>query len=117
MKLHFYFTPSTCALASHIALEESGAAFEAELVKLHKPEDVVVYKQINPRGTVPALTVDGVLLTEANEEAERGANGSRKINLFAFMQRPSTADVAVMTRQRIELNPHRQATGYSDRNT
>ena len=64
MKLHFYFTPSTCALASHIALEESGAGFEPELVKLHKPEEVEAYRKINPRGTVPALTVDGTLLTE-----------------------------------------------------
>lgn len=64
MNLHFYFTPSTCSLASHIALEESGAPFEAELVKLHRPEAVETYKQVNPRGTVPALTVDGVLLTE-----------------------------------------------------
>jgi len=45
------------------------------------------------------LRRDGVLLTEANEEAERGSAAARKINLFAFMQRPSTAEVAVMTRQ------------------
>ena len=53
----------------------------------------------NAKSLRAVLRRDGVLLTEANEEAERGSKAGRKRDLFAFMHRPSTADVAVMTRQ------------------
>lgn len=43
-------------------LEESGARYEAQLVDLNG--DRAEYSKINCRGTVPALLVDGVLVTE-----------------------------------------------------
>lgn len=46
-----------------------------------------------------ALRREGVLLTSASEEAEQEARQKREIDLLAFMRRPSTSDVAVMTRQ------------------
>ena len=46
------------------------------------------------------LRKDGILLTTATEERATAASSAKKgINLFAFAQRPSTTDVAVMTRQ------------------
>lgn len=45
------------------------------------------------------LRRDGILLTSATEEAEQEAKKKRDIDLLAFMKRPTTADVAVMTRQ------------------
>ena len=63
--LTLYYTPTSCATASHIALEESGIAYEAIRVKMHKPEEHQRYKdQVNPLGTVPALLTDAGLLTE-----------------------------------------------------
>jgi glutathione S-transferase len=58
MKL--YFSNGSCSLSTHIALEESGAVFEAHRLNLRegeqkKPE----YLAINPKGKVPALVVDG----------------------------------------------------------
>lgn len=63
MKL--YFGPGSCALASHIVLEEIGKPFEAVKLDLaageqRKPE----YLAINPKGRVPALITANGVLTE-----------------------------------------------------
>ena len=64
MKLEFHYTTTTCSLASHIGLEESGAEFDAHFVKLYKEEERAAYRAIVPSGKVPALLVDGEVLTE-----------------------------------------------------
>lgn len=64
MTLDLYYTTTTCSLASHIALEEAGADYESHFVKLYKPDGRAAYLAVNPLGTVPALGVDGVLVTE-----------------------------------------------------
>ncbi len=46
-----------------------------------------------------ALRREGILLTEATEEAERKERAKKQINLLAPFQRPRTSDIAVMTRQ------------------
>lgn len=45
------------------------------------------------------LRREGILLTSATEEAEQEAKQRRDVDLFAFMRRPTTSDIAVMTRQ------------------
>jgi general secretion pathway protein F len=45
------------------------------------------------------LRKDGVLLTVATEGKAAAAKAKKNINLFAFLQRPSSSDIAVMTRQ------------------
>ena len=63
--LKLFYAPSTCALATHIALIEAGADYE--LVRLsfaaedqRKPE----YLAINPKARVPALVTEAGVLTE-----------------------------------------------------
>jgi glutathione S-transferase len=63
MKL--FYAPNTCALASHIALEEAGANYESVRLSFadndqRKPE----YLAVNPKGRVPALVTDRGILTE-----------------------------------------------------
>ena len=63
--LKLYYAPHTCALASHIALEQAGADYETVRVDFttngqRKPE----YLAINPKGRVPALITDRGILTE-----------------------------------------------------
>jgi len=63
--LKLYYAPGSCALASHIVLEEAGAAYDAVRMDLRaedqrKPE----YLAINPKGRVPALVTDRGILTE-----------------------------------------------------
>jgi glutathione S-transferase len=61
----FYYAPNTCALASHIALEEAGAKYEAKRVDFSKSEQrSPEYLKINPKGRVPALVTERGILTE-----------------------------------------------------
>ena len=53
----------------------------------------------NAKALRGVLRKDGILLTNASEEAAAKAKSKRDLKLFAFASRPSTADVAVMTRQ------------------
>jgi glutathione S-transferase len=65
MKL--YYLPAACSLAPNIALREAGLKFE--LVKVDrrskKAADGLDFNEVNPKGYVPALTLDnGEVLTE-----------------------------------------------------
>ena len=63
--LTLYYAPGTCALASHIALEEAGAVYET--VRLNfKTEDQKKpdYLKINPKARVPSLITDRGIITE-----------------------------------------------------
>jgi glutathione S-transferase len=63
MKL--YYATGTCALASHIALEESGADYTAMRVDFRADEQRKPdYLAINPKGRVPALVTERGVLTE-----------------------------------------------------
>lgn len=60
-----YFCPGACSLASHIGLEETAAPYETKPILLPKREQrTEAYLKINPRGKVPALSVDGKVLIE-----------------------------------------------------
>jgi len=63
--LTLYFSPGACSLASHIGLEETGAPYELKPILLAKGQQRTdEYLKINPRGKVPALSVDGKVLVE-----------------------------------------------------
>ena len=65
MTMKLFYSTGSCALASHIALEEAGADYEAVRISLkdgdqRKPE----YLKLNPKGRVPVLVTDSGVLTE-----------------------------------------------------
>ncbi len=65
MTLKLYYAPGTCALASHIALEEAGARYEAVRLNFRaNQQQTPEYLAINPKGRVPALITDAGTLTE-----------------------------------------------------
>ncbi|WP_324752863.1 glutathione S-transferase family protein [Roseovarius sp. Pro17] len=63
MKL--FYAPGTVSIAVVIALHEAGIAFETHKVSFKDAEQTKpAYHKVNPKGRVPALEVDGVILTE-----------------------------------------------------
>jgi len=63
--LRLYYAPGTCALATHIALEEAHAPYEAVLVDFRtQSQRSPEYLAVNPKGRVPALVTDSGTLTE-----------------------------------------------------
>ena len=63
--LKLYYSPGSCALASHIALQEAGAAYTAERIDFKTSQQTSPeYLAINPKGRVPALVTDRGILTE-----------------------------------------------------
>ncbi|MGY4827676.1 glutathione S-transferase family protein [Sphaerotilaceae bacterium SBD11-9] len=63
--LTLYHAPGTCALASHIALEQAGARYEAVRVDFSRNEQrSPEFLRVNPKGRVPALVTERGILTE-----------------------------------------------------
>jgi glutathione S-transferase len=60
----FYFSPGSSSMATHIALNEAGASYEARPLTLQKGTRAPDFLKVNPNGKVPALVVDGTVLTE-----------------------------------------------------
>lgn len=64
--IKFFYSPGACSLASHIVLEETGAAYEPVRVALaegaqRRPE----YLALNPKGRVPVIVDGDFVLTES----------------------------------------------------
>jgi glutathione S-transferase len=63
--LKLYYAPGACSTASHIGLEESGAAFDGQALSFASNEQKTPeYLKINPRGRVPALVIDEGTIVE-----------------------------------------------------
>ena len=76
------------------------AVFEYKGIEVASGKSVKGYRDADsPKALRGLLRRDGILLTLATPEDERKAKAQRDIQLLAFMRRPSSADVAVMTRQ------------------
>jgi glutathione S-transferase len=60
-----YYAVGTCALASHITLEEAGADYTTERISFKaNQQNSAEYLAINPKGRVPSLVTDRGVLTE-----------------------------------------------------
>jgi glutathione S-transferase len=63
--LTFYYATNTCALASHIALEEAGAEYETRWIDFSAAEQTKPdYLKINPKARVPSLATERGVVTE-----------------------------------------------------
>jgi glutathione S-transferase len=63
--LTLYYATNSCALASHIALEEAGADYDTHWIDFGAAEQTKPdYLEINPKARVPSLATDRGILTE-----------------------------------------------------
>ncbi len=65
MKLTLAYCPIACSMVPYILLNEVNAPFETRVINLGKGEHLSKeYLQLNPKGKVPTLIVDGQALSE-----------------------------------------------------
>ena len=63
--LKLYYAAGSCALATHILLEEVGADYSTQRIEFAKEQQKSPeFLKINPKGRVPALVTDRGILTE-----------------------------------------------------
>ena len=64
--LKLFYSPMACSLSCHVALEESGLEYETVEINTKTQANLTEsYTAINPLGKVPALAIEGRILTEA----------------------------------------------------
>src|SRR5258707_855665 len=64
--LTLFYSPMACSLSCHVALEESGLEYETVEINTKTQANLTEsYTAINPLGKVPALAIEGRILTEA----------------------------------------------------
>ncbi|ORE87939.1 glutathione binding-like protein [Aurantimonas sp. 22II-16-19i] len=64
-RMKLFYAPGACSLASHIAMEEAGADFEAVRIDTAGGQQRTPdYLAINPKGRVPALADGDFIVTE-----------------------------------------------------
>lgn len=65
MDLTLYFFPGACSRVTMTALEATGAPYRDQLVNIRTDEQKTPdYRRVNPKGKVPALAIDGRIMTE-----------------------------------------------------
>ncbi|HEY6982974.1 glutathione S-transferase family protein [Reyranella sp.] len=83
--LTLYYAPHTCALATHIVLEEVGADYSTVRIDFATDEQrSPAYLKINPKGRVPALVTDRGVLTETPAMLVFAAQSFPKAKLAPF---------------------------------
>src|ERR1700722_17054591 len=114
--LIFYYATNTCALASHIALEEAGAAYETRWIDFGAAEQTKPeYLKINPKGRVPSLATERGGLTERPAILAYSAEGHAEAQLapladpFAFAELQSFMHYLCAT---AHVAPAHRARGY-----
>ena len=110
-----YTAPGTCALASHVALEEAGADYTAERLDFKSSQQTTPqYLAVNPKGRVPALVTDRGTLTETPAILAFIASSFPKAELvpddpFAFAQAQSFNSYLCST---VHINHAHKMRGY-----
>jgi glutathione S-transferase len=65
MTIALYYSPGACSLAPHIVLNEIGQPFELKkFATADRANYSAEYLAVNPKGRIPALEIDGFILTE-----------------------------------------------------
>ena len=81
--MQLYFFPNTIAVATAITLEEAGMPYEPCRLNFPAGEQTQPdYLKINPKGRVPALAIDGEIITETGALLELIAHRAPQARLM-----------------------------------
>jgi len=88
--LNLYYSPLACSLSCHIALEEAGIPYETTEINTKTHANLAdSYRAINPLGKVPALAIEGRVLTEAADHLSTSPVGPGiDIGAYSVPQNP-----------------------------
>jgi len=87
-RLTLYSSPRACSTGCHIALADSGLAYDLRLVRIRNGEHRQVdFLRINPRGKVPVLDIGGQILTESHAILSYVADASGAWRSFGALER------------------------------
>lgn len=122
--LTLYFAPGSSSMAPHIALHEIGVPFEAKPLSFsNKDTRSPTFLATNPEGKVPALLIDGRLLTEVaailyylalkHPEAKLWPESDIEQQAQAISWMSFTASTLHPARQ---IGPERTQTAYTEAN-
>lgn len=65
MTIALYYSPGACSFAPHVILREIGVSFDLRKFSTADKSNLTPeYLAINPKGRIPALLIDGFVLTE-----------------------------------------------------
>ena len=65
--MNLYYSPGACSLAPHIVLEEIGVPYQRTLVSTSDGSTRSAdYLTINPKGRVPVLAINDIMISEAS---------------------------------------------------
>lgn len=93
--MQLYYAPQTISIVVAIALEEAGLDYEPIKIDFASKEQMTTaYAAINPKGRVPALAIDGGILTETGALLDYIADLAPQANL-----RPSDPLLAARMRE------------------
>ncbi|MGZ3652556.1 MAG: glutathione S-transferase family protein [Bdellovibrionota bacterium] len=81
--LKFFYSTATCSTVTHIALEEAALPFTGVEVSWSRNLNVSELAKVSPLGAVPALEIDGKLLTQTPAILEYIAEAAPTKNLLA----------------------------------
>ena len=63
--LTLHYSPGACSMVPHVLLHETGLPFEKALTSTSDGTTKSgAWKKVNPKGRIPVLVIDGVVLTE-----------------------------------------------------
>jgi glutathione S-transferase len=93
MNIKLYYAPGSCAFAPLVALEEAGLRYSAIKVDFGANEQRSdAFLEINPRGRVPTLQVDGLTITENIAVLTFIANAAPEAHLLPLRDPPRLAE-------------------------
>lgn len=97
MSIALYWIPGSCARVPFVALEEAGAPFDLRPINRYRGEhETEAYRAVNPKGKVPALVLDDLVVTEVPVTVQALARRLPAANLLPTAEKDGIEALSLM---------------------